>query len=77
MLTKEVKSEPLRTMLHLDHAYQKLITHLHLEIVMPIYNLLEYNNNFSMTPGSLLNYYRDELNNDTNEKNDAGIYRIN
>ena len=29
---------------------------------MPIYNLLEYNDNYSMILGSLWNYYRDEVN---------------
>ena len=29
---------------------------------MPIYNLLEYSDNYSMTSGSLWNYYRDEVN---------------
>ena len=29
------------------------------DIVMPMYFLLEYNQNHSMTSGSLLNYYRD------------------
>ena len=33
-----------------------------LDIVMPIYNLLEYSDNYSMTSGSLWNYYRDEVN---------------
>ena len=32
-----------------------------LDIVMPMYNLLEYSQNFSMTSGSLWNYYRDEI----------------
>ena len=31
-----------------------------LDIVMPMYNLLEYRKNYSKTRGSLLNYYRDE-----------------
>ena len=31
---------------------------------MPIYNLLEYSDNYSMTSGSLWNYYRDEVNDD-------------
>ena len=38
-----------------------------LDIAMPMYNLLEYKNNYSMTPGNLWNYYRDEVNEDTNE----------
>ena len=44
---------------------------------MQIYNLLEYSDNYSMTSGSLWNYYRDEVNDDANENNDAGIYRVN
>ena len=33
-----------------------------LDIVMPMYNLLEYSKNYRKTTGSLWNYYRDELN---------------
>ena len=42
-----------------------------LDIVMPMYNLLQYCDNYSMTLVSLWNYYRDERN------NDANIFRIN
>ena len=38
---------------------------------MPMYNLLEYNKNYRKTVGSLYNYYRDELNDDTNLNNFA------
>ena len=38
-----------------------------LDIVMPMYNLLEYNNNYSMTSGSLWDYYRDKVNDGANE----------
>ena len=31
-----------------------------LDIVMPLYNLLEYSKNYEKTSGSLFNYYRDE-----------------
>ena len=31
-----------------------------LDIVMPMYNLLEYSKNYEKTSGSLFNYYRDE-----------------
>ena len=31
------------------------------DIVMPIYNLLEYSRNYSITSGSLWNYYRDKI----------------
>ena len=35
-----------------------------LDIVMSMYNLLEYSKNYRKTIGSLCNYYRDELTND-------------
>ena len=35
-----------------------------LDIVMPMYSLLEYSKNYRKTIGSLYNYYRDELTND-------------
>ena len=38
-----------------------------LDIVMPMYNLLEYRKNYRKTMGSLYNYYRDELANDGND----------
>ena len=40
---------------------------------MPMYNLLEYSGNYYMTSGSLCNYCRDEVNDSTNENNDASI----
>ena len=42
-----------------------------LDIVMPLYNLLEYSKNYRKTIGSLYNYYRDELNDDANLNNFA------
>ena len=44
---------------------------------MPVYNLLEYSDNYYMTAESLWNYYRDEVTDDANENNDANNYRIN
>ena len=41
-----------------------------LDIVMPMYNLLEYSKNYRKTLGSLYNYYRDELTNDNNDNFD-------
>ena len=32
-----------------------------LDIVMPMYSLLEYSQSYSMTSGSLWNYHRDEI----------------
>ena len=40
---------------------------------MPMYNLLEYSDNYSVTSGRLWNYYRDEVNDDSNEDNAADI----
>ena len=40
-----------------------------LDIVMPMYNLPEYSNNYSKTSGSLWNYYKDELTDETNDDN--------
>ena len=42
-----------------------------LDIVMPMYNLLEYSQNYSMTPGSLRNYYRDEIDNADDNASDS------
>ena len=33
-----------------------------IDIVMPMYNLIEYSDNYSKTSGSLYQYYKDELN---------------
>ena len=33
---------------------------------MPMYNLLEYSKNYSMTWANLWTYYRDEINDDEN-----------
>ena len=40
-----------------------------LDIVMAMYNLLEYSDNYSMTSRSLWNYHRDEVSDDANENN--------
>ena len=57
----------LKIMLHLDHVQQKIHSTLignaeDCNIVMSMYNLLEYNQNNSMISGGLWNYYRDEIN---------------
>ena len=41
-----------------------------------MYNPLEYSDNYSVTSGSVSNYYRDEVNDNANENN-ADNYRIN
>ena len=40
-----------------------------LDIVMPMYNLLEYSKNYSKTSASLWNYHKDELTDDANDNN--------
>ena len=44
-----------------------------LDIVMPMYNLLEYSKNYRKTIGSLYNYYRNELSNDNDNDNFGNI----
>ena len=46
------------------------------DIVIPMYNLLEYSKNYRKTIGSSYNYYRDELTNDDND-NFANINIVN
>ena len=40
-----------------------------LDVVMPMYNLLEYSKNYRKTAGTLRNYYRDEPNSSTDDDN--------
>ena len=42
-----------------------------LDIVMSIYNLLEYSQNYSMTSGSLWNYHSDEIDNINDNASDV------
>ena len=48
-----------------------------LDIVIPMYNLLEYSKNYRKTIGSLYNYYRDELSDDTDFNNFDNIKVVN
>ena len=47
------------------------------DIVMSMYNLLEYSKNYRKTIGSLYNYYRDELSDDADDNNFDNIKAIN
>ena len=47
-----------------------------LDIVMPMYNLLEYSKNYRKTTGSLWNYYRDEPNSGIGGRNNNVSYSI-
>ena len=48
-----------------------------LDIVMPIYNLLEFSKNYRKTIVSLYNYYRDELSDDADDNNFGNIKVVN
>ena len=48
-----------------------------LDIVMPMYNLLEYSKNYRKTIGSFYNYYRDELSDDADDNNFSKIKVVN
>ena len=49
-----------------------------LDIVMPVYNLLQYSDNYSMTSESFWNYYKYEINDDeNNDEDDDNSQKIN
>ena len=48
-----------------------------LDVVMPVYNMIEYIKTYRNTTGSLWNYYRDELSDDTNDINNPSKNVIN
>ena len=47
-----------------------MITAMHILLLMPVYNLLEYIKNYEKTTGSLRNYYRDEPTIDDDDDDD-------
>ena len=47
------------------------------DIVMPMYNLLDFSKNYSKTSGSLWNYYRDELADEINDNNNPNKNVVN
>ena len=46
-----------------------------LDVVMPMYNLLEYSKNYRKTTGSLWNYYRDEPSNPLSSNSESFEYK--
>ena len=42
---------------------------LNLDLVIRMYNLLEYSDNYSLTSGNLWNYYEDQINDNAIENN--------
>ena len=57
-------------MLHLGHAYHRNFNNTFidntedLDIVMSMYKLLQYSDNYFLTSGNLWNYHSDEFNDD-------------
>ena len=43
------------------------------DIVMPLYNLIEYSDNYSKTSGSLWQYYRDEQNDNLTDSDNLNL----
>ena len=43
---------------------------------MPMYNLLEHNDNYSMTSGRLWNYYRDDVDNVIDNASDGKSFKV-
>ena len=46
-----------------------------LNIVMPIYNSLEYSQHYYMTSGSLCNYYEDEIDDVNDNASDGNLFK--
>ena len=46
-----------------------------LDIAMSVYNLLEYSQNYSMTSGSLWNYYRNEIDDIDDDASDGRSFK--
>ena len=51
----------------INNTFSDNAEHRNINIAMVMYNLLGYSDNCSMSSGKLLNYYRDEVNDDANE----------
>ena len=47
-----------------------------LDVVMPMYNLLEYSKNYRKITGSLLNYYRNEPSNPLSSDSESFKYKM-
>ena len=46
-----------------------------LDVVMPMYNLLEYRDAYSMTSGSLSNYYTDEIYDEDDDNSEGKSFK--
>ena len=45
-----------------------------MDVVMPIYNLIEYSDNYVKTSGSLRQYYKDDCNNNITDSESFKFY---
>ena len=78
MIKQEIKRKSSKITIHLFRSCISKINNTFidnaedLDIVMQMYNLLEYSGNYSMISESLWNYYRDEINDSAIENNDNG-----
>ena len=45
------------------------------DIIIPMYNLLEYSQNYSITSGSFWNYYRDEIDDVNDNASDGKSFK--
>ena len=64
-------------MLCLDNTYQKLIAHLYtMQKALIFFIICFYFLNYSITSGSLCNFYRDEVNDSAKENNNTNKYII-
>ena len=67
MLLKMLNDAPFRSCI--PKIYNTLIGNAEdLNIVMPMYNLFDYSDNYSMTSGSLWNYHRNGVSDSANER---------
>ena len=48
---------------------------MYLDVIMPMYNLLEYSKNYKKSTGSLWNYYRDEPSNPLSSNSQSFEYK--
>ena len=64
MLTEETNNYRQLLLLSINNTF---IDNAEDDVIIPMYNLLEYSDNYSMISGSFWNYYRDEINDFDNE----------
>ena len=78
MLINEIKILRFKTTHHLSTVFQngvQIDNAEDLDVVMPMYNLLEYSKNYRKTTGSLWNYYRDEPSNPLSLNSESFKYK--